>query len=154
VLTLDNKPIPNLSSVTVYLFNDDVDFTDVPVFITFEPVNGQQPLLVEARPRVEPEGVVSIDAERASPNDQRLRVGYRFPVLNRRQAVQLDFLFEGASAPAVSVDTLAKGLRTEQVTINQLQVEQIRTAIRYIVTALVSLGVGMVLVLRQPSTVG
>lgn len=112
-LTLDGKPIDNLSSVTIHLFNDDEDLEKLPIYVAFPPVDGQQPKLIYARPKLASEAYKEIPAAA----DGSVKVGYEIVVLNRNTTFQIDCLFEGEHPPTPTVYTLTKGVKTELTTL-------------------------------------
>lgn len=116
-ITLDNKPIDNVSSVTVFIGNADQDYNDVPVHLRFAPVDGQPPKIIQVKPKLTPEEFEKFAL--ADMGDGSVRMGYKIHVWNRGKVIQFDCLVEGPKAPDASVTTLAKGVETKQVSIQE-----------------------------------
>jgi hypothetical protein len=111
-ITLDDKPIENLSSTTVFIFGSDQDLENIPINLRFLPVDGQPAKVIQVRPNLTPERY------RETPlpeiGDGSVRRGYVIGVWNRETLMQFDCLFEGTTPPEVSVDTMAKGVVMQQ----------------------------------------
>jgi hypothetical protein len=108
---VDNKPLDNISSVFVAIFNQtDQDYEDVPIEIAFSPINGKPPQLIQVTTQTSPEFYENMSLP--LPTDGSLHFGYRMKVMNRSSsaALQSSYYFEGDQAPQITVSVLKKGL--------------------------------------------
>jgi len=112
-VTLDGKPIENLSSIAVFIMSTDQDLVDVPIYLRFAAIDGHKPKLLQVIPKLAHEWWEEIPVTDAG--DNALRYGFKIKVWNRNQVVQFDTLFEGDKAPQVIVDTMQKGVTTQWV---------------------------------------
>jgi hypothetical protein len=121
-ITIDGKPVENVSTVSIYLFNTTGrDYEDVPISITFRGPDQSKPVLIRDRPDLKPEQYERRQLDAAAPNE--LRLGYDLRVVNRsdKQVFQCDFTFEGATVPEVSVDISKKGVEAQHVDFAELR---------------------------------
>jgi len=111
VVTLDNRPVDNFSSATVFVVGSDQDLVNVPVYLRFSPVDGQPPNLIQVTTTLTPERYR--ETPLPDTGDGSIRRGYVIDVWNRGTVVRFDCLFEGTKPPEVSVETMAKGVVTQ-----------------------------------------
>jgi hypothetical protein len=111
---LDGRTIDNISTVTIHVFNDSGHFSDVPIHIRFEPIEGKPAKLIEIKSDLPPERLT----ETVLPDlgDGSVRTGQIVKVFNKGETFRVDALFEGIKAPNVSLETMVKGLKAERVT--------------------------------------
>jgi hypothetical protein len=110
-VTLDNKPINNISTVTLYVFDrTGRSYKDVPINITISPNNGKAPALIQTKRMMAPE----IYDEKQLPglDDGSITYQYTIHVINptNEASLQVGYVFEGDQAPSVKADVRYPGL--------------------------------------------
>ncbi|HEY0009880.1 MAG TPA: hypothetical protein VGB55_14220 [Tepidisphaeraceae bacterium] len=123
-ISIDGKPVDNIATVTVYVFNTSgQDFEDVPVAVTFTMPDGTVPKLISDKLSLKPEQYELQNLN--SNNPKELRIGYLLKVANRRDTsiFEATYIMEGGTPPTVNVDLNKKGIRSQFIESNRL-VEQ------------------------------
>jgi hypothetical protein len=117
-ILLDNKPIKNLASVDITIYNfSDRDYDNVPVYIDFEANDPNEQIEIIKTDVAGAHGIrEQIESLQRHPSGSKrlIQEGYQVKTLNRPQdddpVFQARYLFLGDKTPKVSVYTVKTGL--------------------------------------------
>lgn len=115
-IAIDGKPVDNVSTVSVYLFNkSDLDYEDVAVEVAFTGKDGQRPKLLQDKATTPPSPTpilpITPQTQPATGPASSVRIEYNLKVVNRTNPVFLgEYIFEGAESPHAVVAVKKKGL--------------------------------------------
>ena len=118
-LMLDDRPIDNVSTATISVFNTtDQDFEDVLLEVVFSGDGKSKPVLIQPKIQQPPEAYEEVKL--ADRGDNALRLAYKVKIANRsNQAIfSGDYIFEGEKAPTVEVGVQKRGLGLEEVSLD------------------------------------